>query len=132
MDKKIKHLEMIQAVINRMAMNSFILKRWSVILVSAIFALTSTKNIHSFIFIAYFPALAFWLLDGYFLHQERLFRKLYDEVRLISENEVDFSMNTGPYKKEVAPWRTTFSYTLLIFHGSILVVISVAWIINLC
>ena len=35
MEKKIKHLEMIQAVIVRMGNNSFLLKGWSVTLISA-------------------------------------------------------------------------------------------------
>ena len=38
MDRE-KHLELIQGVINRMASNSFQLKGWSVVLVSALFAL---------------------------------------------------------------------------------------------
>lgn len=41
MEKKLKHLEMIQAVINRMANNSFMLKGWTVTLVAGIFALAS-------------------------------------------------------------------------------------------
>lgn len=40
-DNKVKHLEMIQAVINRMAQNSFLLKGWSVVLTAAIFALAA-------------------------------------------------------------------------------------------
>ena len=38
MDKKLKHLEMVQGVINRMASNSFMLKGWAVTLVAGIFA----------------------------------------------------------------------------------------------
>ena len=38
MEKKLKHLEFIQEIINRMARNSFMLKGWTVILVGAIVA----------------------------------------------------------------------------------------------
>ena len=38
-----KHLELIQGVINRMAGNSFHLKGWSVVLVSALFALAASN-----------------------------------------------------------------------------------------
>ena len=38
MDKKLAHLEMIQGVVNRLANCSFLLKGWSVLLVSALFA----------------------------------------------------------------------------------------------
>ena len=37
MDRKMKHLEMIQGVISRMANNSFMLKGWAVTLVAGIF-----------------------------------------------------------------------------------------------
>ena len=121
MENKRKHLEMIQGVINRMASNSFLLKGWSVVLVSALFVLSAKETNVSFIYLAFFPALSFWELDGYFLWQERLYRKLYDKVRKMSESEIDFSMDTSIVSKEVKPWIcVTFSKTLRIFHGTIL------------
>jgi len=121
MENKIKHLEMIQGVINRMAGNSFLLKGWSVVLVSALFVLSAKETNIFFIYLAFFPALSFWELDGYFLWQERLYRKLYDKVRKTSESEIDFSMDTSIVSKKVKPWiYVTFSKTLHIFHGTIL------------
>lgn len=38
-ERKLKHLELIQGVINRLAGNFFTVKGWSVLLVSALFAL---------------------------------------------------------------------------------------------
>ena len=132
MEKKLKHLEMLQAIISRMARNSFLLKGWNVVLVSAIFALASTESKASLVFLAYLPAAVFWLLDGYFLHQERLFRKLYDKVRVMDEDDIDFSMNTAPVKDGVASWlRVTFSRTLLLFHGAILLTITAVWLVPL-
>ncbi len=40
----------------------------------------------------------FWGLDGYFLWQERLFRALYDHVRVLAEDQVDFSMDVSSFK----------------------------------
>ena len=37
MENKQKHLELIQGVINRLSSNSFLLKGWSVVLISALF-----------------------------------------------------------------------------------------------
>lgn len=126
MEEKIRHLEMIQGVINRMAKNSFLLKGWSVILVSALFALAAKDSNTHFVLLAYFPALAFWILDGYFLQQERLFRKLYDKVRATKNEDIDFSMDTSIVKKEVACWFCVcFSKTLRIFHGVIIVTICI-------
>ncbi|MBW2063205.1 MAG: hypothetical protein JRI95_16805 [Deltaproteobacteria bacterium] len=130
MEKKLKHLEMLQAVISRMARNSFLLKGWNVVLVSAIFALASTESKSALVFLAYLPATVFWLLDGYFLRQERLFRKLYDKVRSMGEDEIDFSMNTSPVETQVASWlRVTSSRTLLLFHGAILLTITAVWLV---
>ena len=59
MESKTKHLEMIQGVINRLSTNSFLLKGWSVVLVSALFALSAGDSNPAFIFLAYIPALVF-------------------------------------------------------------------------
>ena len=95
MENKSQHLEMIQGVINRLAKSSFLLKGWSVILISGLFALSAKDSKLYFIYLAYFPALAFWGLDGYYLRQEKLFRKLYDKVRVMPEADIDFSMDTS-------------------------------------
>lgn len=133
MENKIKHLEMLQGVINRMANNSFLLKGWSVILVSALFALAAKDSQIYFIYLAYFPVIAFWHLDGYFLWQERLYRKLYDKVRLKNESEIDYSMDTRPIMGEVTSWaRTSLSKTLLIFHGAVIGTIFLIMAISAC
>lgn len=130
MDKKIKHLEMLQTIIQRMASNSFSLKGWNVVLVSAIFALAGGAAKTHLVFLAYLPAIIFWMLDGFFLHQERLFRKLYDKVRTSDEDRVDFSMDTRPVAGEVFSWpRVTFSRTLCLFHGAIVLTITLLWLI---
>lgn len=132
MEAKLKHLEMIQSVINRMASNSFLLKGWSVVLVSALFALSAKEANIFFIYLAFFPALSFWELDGYFLWQERLYRKLYDKVRKMNASEIDFSMDTSTVSKEVKPWASvTFSKTLRIFHGTIIGAIVIVILIRI-
>ncbi len=116
-----KHLELIQGVINRMASNSFQLKGWSVVLVSALFALAANDARVYFVYLAYLPAIAFWVLDGYFLWQERMYRKLYDAVRQQTGSDSDFSMNAYKYGGEVPSWLATCgSTTLAIFHGMVL------------
>ena len=126
MTQKIAHLEFIQEVIKRMSTNSFLIKGWTVTLVSALFVVTvTTKDAQPlFVLLAYFPAIALWILDAYYLHQERLFKKLYDEVRLPDSTVKDFSMDTSRYEGASQSWRQAMlSKTLLIFHGCILVAI---------
>jgi hypothetical protein len=130
MDNKTKHLEMIQGIVNRLAHCSFLLKGWSVIIVSALFALAAKDSKAYFIYLAYLPAIAFWGLDGYYLWQERLFRALYDRVREMSDSDIDFSMDTAPIKNQVAPWiSVVFSRTILAFHGAIVATITIVTLI---
>ena len=131
MSSKHTHLEMIQGIVNRLSHNSFLLKGWTVILVSAMFALAVKDAQLLFVYLAYFPSIAFWCLDGYFLHQERLFRKLYDHVRSLPEEDIDFSMNTSMVKEEIEPWiSVTLSKTLIAFHGVILISIIIVTVIS--
>lgn len=121
MENKRTHLAVIQGVVNRLAQDSFLLKGWSVVLVSALFALAANSSNRYFVYLAYFPAIAFWILDGYFLWQERLFRALYDKVRVLNEDDVDFSMNTSELRAENKSWcDAILSNTLLIFHGTVI------------
>jgi hypothetical protein len=120
MENKLKHLEFIQQAINRMASNLFLLKGWTVTLVAALFALASKESKDFYFLLAYVPLFMFWILDGYFLSQERRFRSLYDYVRKLDTKDIDFSMNTEPFKSE--PPRNTwphslFAPTLLIYYG---------------
>lgn len=129
-DEKLAHLQIIQGVTNRLSRNSFLLKGWSVVLVSALFALAAKDSSQAFIYLAYFPAIVFWGLDGYFLRQEKLFRKLYDKVRVSSDDSIDFSMNTEPVKNEVDDWQTvTLSKTLIAFHGVVVVSIIIVMLL---
>ena len=117
---KIAHLQMIQAVITRMAGNSFLIKGWSITLVAALFALAAANTNELFVYLAYFPTFMFWALDAYFLRQERLFRKLYDHVRTTEDGPVDFSMNTQPFAENAdGTWSVVWSHTLRLFHGTI-------------
>ena len=132
MDNKLKHLELVQGVINRLSTNSFLLKGWSVVLVSALFALSVPESRPAFAYLAYIPAIVFWGLDGYFLKQERLFRKLYEYVRTLPEEEIDFSMDTTKVSDQVVQWAgVTLSKTLVVFHGVVIVSIIVVMAISL-
>ncbi len=130
MEQKIAHLQMIQGVINRMAGNSFLLKGWSVTLVAALFALAAIGTSPLFVYLAYFPSFMFWILDAYFLRQERLFRRLYDDVRELSPPDTDFSMDTAPFENIVeSQFKVGMSETLRQFHGTMIATIVVVMIV---
>ena len=128
----VKHLEMIQAVVSRLAGNSFSIKGWSITLVSALFALAAKDANKTYAFLALLPALCFWGLDAYYLRQERLFRKLYEALRPFATITIQepgkqlFSMRTGCVAHLVKPWFCTlFSPTIVCLHGPILVAIAI-------
>jgi hypothetical protein len=124
MESKLKHLDFIQAVINRMSNNSFLIKGWSVTLVSAVFVLSTKDGNSSIIPVAYLPVLVFWFLDAYFLRQERLFRKHYDVIRAKDASDIDFSLNVSGYSSMVEDYfKTILSITLRWFHGALLLIV---------
>lgn len=89
----IKHLEMIQGIITRLAHNSFLFKGWSITILAAllIFAGRNEIQFNCLVLVAFLiPIFSFWSLDAYYLWQERRFRKLYDKVR--KKTMTDFSM----------------------------------------
>lgn len=131
---KHKHLEFLQAAISRMSGNLFLLKGWSVTLIAALFALAAKDTNKAYIIVAYFPLFIFWSLDGYFLSMERRLRSLYEHTRHLEEEDIDFSMNTEPYKKLPGnSWiESLFSRTLLVYYlGLAAVMIVLSFIIRL-
>ena len=121
MQQKLKHLEFIQGIINRLATNSFQMKGWSVVLVAAILVLLARESRLDAAFIALAPILVFWALDGYFLWQERLYRALYDHVRTLEEGQVDFAMNVKSFRTSYRhSWLgAALSRTLLFFYAAL-------------
>ncbi len=123
-ERVVKHLEITQGVINRLASNSFLIKGWSMTILAAamLFLARVDSSISSYLALAFIvPVCGFWVLDGYFLWQERVFRGIYNDVR--QQKDTDFKMDvpkqlTKPSNK----WQSaTFSLTLNIFYVTELV-----------
>lgn len=123
MSNKQKHLDFIQRVITRMNSNSFAIKGWTVALISALFALSAKDADESYALVAYIPLIMFWILDAFFLSQEKKFRSLYDFVRYLDDDKIDFAMSTKTYDIAENSWcATVFSRTLILFYGFLFVV----------
>ena len=112
----IKHLEIIQGVINRLANNSFLIKNWSMTIISAaILFISRNQNYSEYIILSFLiPVLGFWILDGYFLWQERIFRGIYNDVR--TQESTDFEMSISSQTKKIKWIKAVFSKTLNIFY----------------
>jgi hypothetical protein len=74
-----KYLELLQAVINRMASNCTGCKTWCITLVSATIVIIADKGKPSYVWIALVPLALFFFLDSYYLGLERRFRALYND-----------------------------------------------------
>lgn len=92
-EEKMKHLELIQGVITRMASNSFVLKGWSVTLATALFGFSAKESEPSLALLALLPIAVFWGLDGYYLALERKFRILYQEA--VDGKTAKFNLTPG-------------------------------------
>lgn len=100
--ERLKYLELIQSIISRMANNSFLIKKWIITLSLAGFTLFASKHENIYLSLIIFSVLIFWILDGYYLRQEKLFRDLYEDKARISKVKLNnFSMNTKKYNKNI-------------------------------
>lgn len=122
MESKLRHLEMLQGIINRMTQNSFSLKNWAMTLVISLLVLIGIKVKNYLLFIAYIPIIILWFLDSYYLYQERLFRRVYDNVRILKCDEIDFSMNTTSFKQKNDYIKSLFSKTEILFYGVLFII----------
>lgn len=121
-----KQLEFIQVVIFRHARTSFVLKGWSITVVTVVFLLAvrgpdSAKAMA----VGLLPAAMFWGLDAYYLWQERQYRALYDHVRRSGTNSSDrFTLDARPFRRCVGNWPSTlFAPSVAGFHFAVVIVV---------
>lgn len=108
-----------------MANNSFLLKSWSVVLVSALFVVSAKDAEKAFSLLALIPIIVFWGLDAYYLWLERVFRKMYKCVSDKNCNAIDFSMDISQYTdgnwEQFCKWvDAATSYSVCLFHLALL------------
>ena len=130
---KLEYLKIIQDVITRMANNSFSLKGWCITIASGIFGINLWRDSEwEKYLLVLVPVLMFWILDTYYLRQERLYRGLYDRVRMMSEKELNANMysmipprkgDQDFNKKKYSFMRVMFSITELGLYFILLIVL---------
>ena len=127
-ESKIKHLELIQAVITRLSEHSFRLKTFGLIQVVGAMVASVSGKVPTLVFLV--PAIAsvfIWGLDGWFLREERAYRALFDDVRKLDEGGVDFCMDASTARKSLA--NAMFSSTLIVFYPML---VGVSLIVAIC
>jgi len=122
MDAKLKHLEFVQAIINRMATNQFLFKGWAITVAAALSGFAAVDSQPGLIIIALVATGMFWLLDGYYLWLERAFRTIYASVAAKSPETIDFGMTPDKSKA----WQGLLTAYLrrhnLLFYGGIVII----------
>ena len=125
-EKVIAHLGLIQSNINRNGLYSFLVK-----IVSIVFLL-STEVLFYYFWASIQPIglhfivmaaaqiliiVGFWVMDAYYLRQERLFQHHYDAIR--QQNDTDLNMYVSIHKnKPKTDWSSViFSFTLILFYA---------------
>ena len=130
-EAKIKHLELIQNVISRMNANSFKIKGWMITVLSALLALYANGKNDLYIYLAIVPILLFWILDAYYLQQERKYRKLYEDIISEESNVQLFKMSTENYAN-ITFVKVLFSKTLLWLYGCVVLLYLLYFLFSKC
>ena len=125
-----KEIDLIQGCINRMSKNSFMVKGWALTIFMGVITISKMEVINNFWLLActvLAPYLSFWMLDAFFLHQERKYRRMYAWViqeRKKGNMEHQYNLNPKRFNADVGCWLQSFlSKTLLLFYGIPTVVI---------
>ncbi|MFE4688728.1 hypothetical protein ACFRH6_01570 [Streptomyces sp. NPDC056749] len=122
-ESRMKHIELLQTTISRLGTNSFLIKGWAMTVSGGLTAVAMGGAGWAVAVIALMMTAGFWLLDAYYLEQERLFRSLYERAVMPGATRVPlFSMDVERYAQHV-PWRrVALSRTLTLFYGTFAVV----------
>ena len=128
-DACIKHMDMVQAVVARLAGNGFIVKGWAITVAGAFQGFSITGQDKWLAIVGVVPTLLFWVLDASFLRSERAFRALFERVRT-GKSDAFFMNATSPELVKTLPkseqvslsWRRTmFRVSLVAFYAALIV-----------
>lgn len=109
-----KHLEFIQGVIARLSNSSSAAKGWSLTVAGAAFGFSTVNERWYLSLLGLCVVGIFSIVDMHYLFEERLFRRLYDDVRRGVVG--DFSMNKDAYRNLESKADTYFSWSVFGFY----------------
>jgi hypothetical protein len=122
MEAKLQHLQFIQAVIARMATNSFLFKGWAITIAASLSAFATVESRTALLVLALVSTALFWGLDGYYLWSEHCFIALHKKVADQSEAEIDFSMTPNTSNAAFEWFKTCWRPHMWLFYGAIIVI----------
>lgn len=136
--ERIKHLDMVQAVVARLGGNGFVVKGWAITVAGAFLGFSVTRENGWLAIVGILPTVLFWFLDASFLRSERAFRVLFERVRT-GRADAFFMNATSPEHLESLPnsdqsfvsWRRTILRLSLLAFYAALVLSAVAVAVSL-
>ena len=120
-DQRIKHLEMIQAVVARLANEAALIRGWSLTVAAAFYAYSAEAGSWQVAIVGIVAVAVFWALNAYYLQTERRFRCLFDRARDEDQDVPLFTMNIQA-ENPCSRSATAFSSTLLLFYGFLMLI----------
>jgi len=126
-----KYLDHIQAVITRHNSNSFMIKGWTITICTAILAIAGTWKEPLLSLIALVPITVFWILDSFYLANERCFVSLYNAAingyklkvkneKLLKNKQVKTELEKGKFiidpEKEIEIESSEYSMNFMPFR----------------
>ncbi|HFI0302704.1 TPA: hypothetical protein ACGO1N_002379 [Streptococcus suis] len=115
-DVKSKHIDLVQSIVTRMAQNSFVIKGWMITIVVGLFIFLQNDNFRNNLFIYLVPIIGCWLLDSYYLWQERLYRKLYGKIISDLNGKADLDLSVEIFKNDTKYLSALFSITEILTY----------------
>jgi len=130
-DDRIRHLEMLQGAISRMAGASAAIKNLSLVIAAGALAFLASSQRPEIPAFAAVLTLAFWFLDARYLQQEKWFRDMFDQERERDPAEAASFVMTP--SKEIRD-KTSISYGLKswstwVLYGAVVLFLVALWLI---
>lgn len=125
-EEKRQHMEFVHSTINRLSTNSIQLKAITITLTAGLLAVYSSSPKIFLIYLCIPQVFFFWLVDSYYLQQERKFRGVYNDVagitntRKLKDYEMPITSYTGGKYRFLS---CMFSFSKLFFFCSVIIVL---------
>ena len=131
---RVAHLDMVQGVVNRLEGSAFTVKAIAMTLAAAVLAFIGSVDEPNVIYplAGLLPVAVLWFMDAQYLRLGRLFRHLYNAIRR-GELVAPFSMDFTVYAKdEQSTIRIAFSWSVMWFYATILIVLTIVSVVIGC
>jgi hypothetical protein len=128
-DLRIKHLEMLQAVISRIAGQGATLKNYCITLTTAVCGLAVTLQKPLVALLSLMPVTILALLDAQYLRLERRFRALYEKERSGNWSVAPAFEISSRRAPKVSYWGAFLSWSILAFYAPLAIAVVIVMLI---